>query len=170
MQRTLLTAADQLLTDTALHQKNIRVAATETSPRKVSGVRVSVKNSELPLVDKDVKTREIFTQSKNPHQPLLRLIRGIQQVLLGTYTEAFITLQINTSEELINCFLRPASEYHMEHNIVSAFVELDLECMFPNVPHTKVTQSYEDLNENAKYTAGVTEHTRVSGQTKNGPT
>ena len=146
MQRTLLAAEDRLLTDATLHQGDIRVAATETSPWKVPGVRVSVKNSGLPLVDEDVKTREIFTQSKHPHQPLLRRIGRIQQVLLRTYTETFITLQINTSEELINSFLRPAREYYIEHNIVPAFAEVDLECMFPNIPRAKVTQPYDDLN------------------------
>ena len=74
---------------------------------------MSIKNSGLPLQDDAAKTREIFTQAKHPHQPLLCKVGRAQQVLLRQYTEVFQTMQINTQAELINCFLKPAREYYI---------------------------------------------------------
>ena len=147
-QRQLLQAAEAILDDASAQHGNLRVPRHIGSqlPWKVPGVRVSMKNSGLPLPDDEAKTREIFTQARHPHQPLLRKVGRAQQVLLRQYTEMFQTMQINTQAELINCFLKPAREYYRTQGITPAFIEFDLERMFPNIPRAKVNQAYENLH------------------------
>ena len=149
-QRKLLQVAEAIFDDSeaSAQHGNLRVPRHVGSqiPWKVPGVRVSIKNSGLPLEDDAAKTREIFTQSKHPHQPLLRKVGRAQQVLLRRYTEVFQTMQINTQAALVNCFLKPAHEYYVAQDITPAFIEFDLECMFPNVPREKVNQAYENLH------------------------
>lgn len=106
----------------------------------------SYKNKSFPFTTvQALKCREIFSQSGHPLQQRLARVGRALTVLVKTYTQAFITLQLLDQTHMVNGYLKLAKAFFAEKGIPVAGFELDVVRMFPSLDRTTVFQGYRKL-------------------------